>query len=45
MGNAVVLIPEFDSWQPLIESLEMFSEDFMDERNQPNNQPRKDLFE
>lgn len=45
MGNAVVLIPEYDSWQPLIESLSMFSDDFMTERNQPPTQPREDLFE
>ena len=45
MGNAVVLIPEYDSWQPLIESLSMFSDDFMAERNQPPTQPREDLFE
>ena len=45
MGNAVVLIPEDDSWQPLIESLSMFSDDFMVDRNQPLTQPREDLFE
>ncbi len=45
LGNAVVLIPEYDSWQPLIDSLSMFSDDFMEERNQPPGQPREDLFE
>lgn len=45
MGNAVVLIPEYDSWQTLIDSLSMFSDDFMAERNQPPPQPREDLFE
>src|SRR5919108_4444292 len=45
MGNAVVLIPEYDSWQPLIDSLDMFSDDFMADRNQPPTQPREDLFE
>jgi antitoxin VapB len=45
MGNAVVLIPESDSWQPLIDSLSMFSDDFMADRNQPPTQPREDLFE
>ncbi len=35
MGNAVVLLPEYDSWQTLIESLSMFSDDFMAERDQP----------
>jgi antitoxin VapB len=45
MGNAVILIPEQDSWRPLIESLDRFTPDFMEERNQPPNQPREDLFE
>lgn len=45
MGNAVVLIPEYDSWQTFIESLSMFSDDFMAERNQPPTQLREDLFE
>lgn len=45
MGNAVVLIPEHDSWQTFIESLSMFSDDFMAERNQPPTQPREVLFE
>ena len=45
MGNAVVLIPEHDSWQPLIDSLTMFSDDFMAERNQPPVQAREDAFE
>jgi antitoxin VapB len=38
MGNAVVLIPEQDSWQPLINSLDLFSDDFMAEREQPDTQ-------
>lgn len=45
MGNAVVLLPEYDSWQTLIDSLSMFSDDFMSERNQPSIQTREPLFE
>jgi antitoxin VapB len=46
MGNAVVLLPEYDSWQTLIESLSMlFSDDFMAERDQPPIQVREHLFE
>jgi antitoxin VapB len=45
LGNAIILIPEHDSWQTLIESLDQFSEDFMDERQQPPSQERADLFE
>ncbi len=44
-GNAVVLIPEQDSWQTLVDSLALFSEDFMAERQQPVSQPREGWFE
>lgn len=44
IGNAVVLIPEQDSWQTLLESLDQFSNDFMVERQQPPAQERVDLF-
>lgn len=43
-GNAVVLIPANHSWDMLIESLDKFSEDFMDDRNQPEEQARENLF-
>ena len=45
VGNAVILIPEHDSWQTLIESLAQFSDDFMIERQQPPTQEREGLFE
>jgi antitoxin VapB len=45
VGNAVVLLPENDSWQTLIESLTQFSDDFMLERQQPPAQEREDMFE
>ncbi len=45
MGNAVVLIPEDAFWQPLLESLDMFSDDFMAERDQPPEQTREAVFE
>ncbi len=45
IGNAVVLIPEQDSWQTLIESLAQFSDDFMLERQQPPPQEREGVFE
>jgi virulence-associated protein VagC len=44
MGNAVLLIPEYDSWNTLLESLSLFSDDFMEARTQPADTPR-DLFE
>lgn len=43
-GNAVVLLPANHSWDVLTNSLSKFSTDFMDDRNQPNQQTREDLF-
>ena len=40
-GNAVVLIPEEDSWDTLIESTKHFTDDFMRERDQPPLQQRE----
>lgn len=45
IGNAVVLIPEQDSWQNVIDSLSNFSQDFMEERIQLPNDTRDSLFE
>ena len=45
VGNAVLLLPEQDSWQLLFDSLNQFSDDFMDSREQPQQQNREELFE
>jgi antitoxin VapB len=45
VGNAIVLIPEQDPWQTLFDSLEQFSDDSMESRNQPEQQVREGLFE
>ncbi len=45
MGNAVVLLPYHDSWQALFESLDHFSDDFMEQREQPTQPPRESAFE
>ena len=42
-GNAVVLLPEQDSWDTLIESTKQFTDDFMTERNQPPLQKREEF--
>ena len=44
-GNAVVLIPVADSWEPLFRSLSMFSKDFMSRREQPDEQHREKVFD
>ena len=45
VGNAVVLIPYQDSWETLFESLNQFSDDFMEDREQPAYQERENLFD
>ena len=42
-GNVVLLIPPTDSWDTLIQSLDKFSDDFMEERKQPKAQKRDDF--
>jgi antitoxin VapB len=44
VGNAVVLIPYQESWETLLESLDQFSDDFMEVREQPPTQHRESLF-
>jgi antitoxin VapB len=43
IGKMVVLLPKDDPWSPLVSSLEQFSDDFMDTRDQPSQEPRKNL--
>jgi antitoxin VapB len=42
-GNVVVLIPAKGSWDVLVNSLDKFSSDFMEERKQPKMQKREAL--
>lgn len=45
VGASVVLVPKRAStWQPLIDSLDQFSADFMDDRAQPAAQRRETIF-
>lgn len=44
VGNVLYIIPFHNSWQNLIDSVNEFSQDFMDERQQPNEQIR-DTFD
>jgi antitoxin VapB len=43
VDNIVMLFPMESPWIPLVNSLDKFSEDFMKERNQPENQKRAAL--
>jgi antitoxin VapB len=44
IGNAVILYPIKTKWNSLIESLEIFSDDFMEERKQPVLENREEIF-
>ena len=45
IGNAVVLLPYQDSWETLFDSLEQFSDDFMEgSRQQPESQERESFL-
>ena len=44
MGEAVILLPYDTPWQSLMDSLSLFSSDFMDERTQPATQEREAAF-
>ncbi|MDA0709901.1 MAG: type II toxin-antitoxin system VapB family antitoxin [bacterium] len=43
LKGMVILIPKDAAWQPLIDSLEHFSSDFLEERQQPPQQERVGL--
>ncbi len=44
VGNAVVLLPTNHSWDALFDSLDLLSDDFMGNREQPEGQTREDAF-
>ena len=43
LDGIVLLIPKENPWSSLIKSLDKFSDDFMDERSQPEEQKRESL--
>ena len=44
-GNAVVLFPTAKSWDVLLESLDRFPADFMNDREQPGEAEQRDSLE
>ena len=44
IGNAVILLPLDNPWQTWLESLDLFTADFMETRNQPQQQERENPF-
>lgn len=45
VGESVVLIPYHQPWQTLFDSLDLFSFDFMEDRQQPEQPPREAFSE
>ena len=43
IGSMVVLLPKDDPWAPLINSLDQFTDDYMEDRNQPKQDSREKL--
>jgi antitoxin VapB len=43
IGNALYIIPYHNPWQNMIDSLDHFTNDFMEKREQPDNQTRESL--
>ena len=40
LKGMVILVPKDAAWQPLVDSLDQFSPDFLEEREQPPQQER-----
>jgi antitoxin VapB len=43
IGKMVILLPKDDPWSPLFKSLEQFTDDFMESRDQPKQSSREKL--
>jgi antitoxin VapB len=43
IGNSLQIIPYHNAWQNLIDSTALFTQDFMENRNEPDNQQRESL--
>ena len=43
IDGIVMLFPKESGWQPLLDSLDKFSDDFMEHRNQPEQQQRPEI--
>ncbi len=44
VGKVTILLPIKNPWGPLLDSINKFSDDFMDTRDQPEQQERDDIF-
>jgi antitoxin VapB len=44
-GDAVVLLPEKNSWHTLVSSVKQFTPEFMAERNQPKENDKRESWD
>jgi len=44
LGNGVLLLPTGHTWDTLFQSLDKFTDDFLESRSQPMRDDRSDLF-
>jgi len=44
IGDVVMLYSKKDPWSPLFESLNKFSDDYMNDRNQPNDHENRQII-
>jgi antitoxin VapB len=44
VGKVTILLPIKNPWEPLLDSINKFSDDFMDSRDQPEQQKREEIF-
>ena len=44
LGNGVLLLPLESPWEQFLQSLEMFSDDFLSEREQPTSYDKRRAF-
>jgi len=42
-GNVIYIIPYHNAWDSMFDSTRNFSDDFMDQRDQPANQTRENI--
>ena len=43
IGKMVILLPKDDPWSSLVNSLDQFTDDFMDNRDQPRQEFRENI--
>ncbi len=43
VGNSLIIIPFHNAWQNMIDSIDLFTPDYLDSREQPNIQQRESL--